>query len=296
VYAHPRKPISFSVVADLRLCLMVAAAVGAAACGDSAAGSVGSTIAAAPATIELGGLPSPPTAPILVDETIAEPSTTRPAPSTTSVASTVRTSTTTAIRDSARTACADVAYIGDSVSLGMISAVTLPNASARLEARLAEIGVANLRVEISGGRSIVETLSGQESAFDVATRLRVEGFSGCWVVAVGTNDAANIAAGSARQAQDRIEAMMSVIGADPVLWIDARTVAESGFWASENIVAWDDALVAASSSYRGLRIATWSAVVRAEWFESDGIHPTAAGSAARVRFVAAELLANFPST
>lgn len=284
-------------MADLRLCLVVAAVVGVAACGDSVAGSVGSSSAPAPATIELGRLPSPLTSPILIDETIAEPSTTRPVPSTTTIATiaTIAPTSTTIGRDSARTACADVAYIGDSVSLGMISSVTLPSAAARLESRLADIGVANLRVEISGGRSIVETLSGQESAFDVATRLRAEGFSGCWVVAVGTNDAANIAAGAAHQADDRIVAMMSVFGADPVLWIDAITLATTGFWASENIVAWDDALTAATTSYRSLRIAKWSAVVRTDWFETDGIHPTAAGSAARVRFVAAELLANFPS-
>ncbi|MEP7114211.1 MAG: hypothetical protein ABI862_13175, partial [Ilumatobacteraceae bacterium] len=263
----------------------------------------GSSTAAAPATIELGRLPSQPTSPIPIDETVVEPSTTRPAPPRTTVApattdgdaTTARASTTVG-RDPAKTTCATVAYIGDSVSLGMVSAVTLPNASARLEPRLAEIGVANVRVEISGGRSIVETLSGQENAFDVAKRLRADGFSGCWVVAVGTNDAANIAAGAARQADERIVAMMSVIGSDPVLWIDALTLPTTGFWASQNIVAWDDALAVAGTSYRTLRIAKWSAVVHTEWFESDGIHPTAAGSAARVQFVAAELVANFPST
>lgn len=161
---------------------------------------------------------------------------------------------------------------------------------------MAEIGVTDLRVEVSGGRSIVETLSGQENAVDVAVRLRATGFTGCWVIAIGTNDAANIAAGGARQADERIVSMMSVIGTDRVLWIDAATVATSGYWASPNVDAWNGALTAAARSYPNLRIAPWTRFVRLEWFVSDGIHLTAAGAAGRVQFVAAALVVTFPMT
>jgi lysophospholipase L1-like esterase len=178
----------------------------------------------------------------------------------------------------------------------MISAATLTNASDRLESRLAEIGVNDVRVEVSGGRSIVETLSGQENAVDVAKRLRADGFTGCWIIAIGTNDAANIAAGAARQADERIFSMMAVIGSDPALWIDAATIVTTGYWASPNIAVWDDALTVAARSYRNLRIAPWSSVVLPGWFVSDGIHLTAGGAAARVQFVAAALAAAFPKT
>jgi lysophospholipase L1-like esterase len=178
----------------------------------------------------------------------------------------------------------------------MISAATLTNASDRLEPRLAEIGVNDVRVEVSGGRSIVETLSGQENAVDVAKRLRADGFTGCWIIAIGTNDAANIAAGAARQADERIFSMMAVIGSDPTLWIDAATIATTGYWASPNIAAWDDALTVAARSYPNLRIAPWSSVALPGWFVSDGIHLTAGGAAARVQFVAAALAAAFPQT
>ena len=43
---------------------------------------------------------------------------------------------------------------------------------------------------------------------------------GCWVMMVGTNDAANIAAGANASAEQRIRSMMDVIGGDPVLWVD----------------------------------------------------------------------------
>jgi lysophospholipase L1-like esterase len=287
---------------------MSAALIGVAACGGSAASTGDSSLGPVPVPIELASLPThtttlPLPTSLATVQTVAEPSSTRPrntsAPLTT-VATTIGAITTTTATSSVgrttakKTSCSDVAYIGDSVSLGMISAATLPDPAAHLEPRLAAIGVANVQVEISGGRSIVETLSGQENAVEVATRLRSAGFSGCWVIAIGTNDAANIAAGAKRNADQRIIALMSVIGSDPVLWIDALTIATTGFWASANINAWDDALTAESVAYPNMRIARWSKLVRTDWFESDGIHPNAAGTAARVQFVASALVANFP--
>ncbi len=50
-----------------------------------------------------------------------------------------------------------------------------------------------LRLESSGGRSVIEHLDGQEDGEVVAKRIRKSGFHGCWVIALGTNDAANVA-------------------------------------------------------------------------------------------------------
>jgi lysophospholipase L1-like esterase len=196
--------------------------------------------------------------------------------------------------DPSTTSCSRVAYIGDSVSLGMVVSEEVPDPPARLDIRLAAIGVRELRAEVSGGRSIVETLTGQENAHDVAVRLRSEGFTGCWVLAVGTNDAANIAAGGRRQATERITSMMSVIGTDPVLWLDAATVAVDGFWAAPNIAAWNDVLRAMAPNYLNLHVASWSTFVGPQWFQPDGVHLTDAGSIARVEFVASALGAAFP--
>ena len=54
----------------------------------------------------------------------------------------------------------------------------------------------DVRLDISGGRSVVEHLDGQEGGEEAARRLRRQGFHGCWVIALGTNDAANVDAGS----------------------------------------------------------------------------------------------------
>ena len=95
-----------------------------------------------------------------------------------------------------RTSCRTVAHIGDSTSVDLISADYLPNPAQRLGARYAGVGVKHLRIDASGGRSIVEELPGQLNGYKVASAWRGQGYHGCWVFALGTNDAANIAAGS----------------------------------------------------------------------------------------------------
>jgi hypothetical protein len=284
---------------------IVAALVCTTACSTVAAGGNGPS-----QPVELGPLPTrPPRTTVVVTSAVAP--TTRPTSTVASTTSTAAptteapvvassttgaaTTTSTTLRvDPTKTSCGHLAYIGDSISLGMISAEVLPIPSDRLDARMAQIGVFDLRTEISGGRSIVETLSGQENAVTVALRLRNDGFSGCWVVAIGTNDAANIAAGGARQEEQRIASLMAVIGTDPVLWVDAATVTDSGYWASANMEAWNAVLTATAPSYPHLRLAHWSGFVVPQWFTSDGIHPTSAGAAARVQFIAGALIANFP--
>ena len=81
---------------------------------------------------------------------------------------------------------------------------------------------------------------------------------------IGTNDAANIAAGGAQGAEQRIASMMSVIGTDPVLWIDASTIADTGYWASPNMVGWDATLsaTAAKSIEGGANVMPNSAALR----------------------------------
>jgi lysophospholipase L1-like esterase len=257
--------------------------------------------------VRLGPMPTRPTTAPLVVSAPAPASTSAPQASPSSSTSAVTTTTTTssstttsmapavARPGAAATSCTHVAYIGDSISLGMVAPDTLPNAATRLDAQLAAIGVVDLRAEISGGRSIVETLPGQENAHDVAVRLRADGFSGCWVIAIGTNDAANIAAGGKLQEPERIASMMAVLGNDPVLWLDAVTITESGFWAAANMAAWDAGLVATAGAYRNVRVVPWSGFARPEWYQPDGVHLTAAGAAARVTYVAYALAGSFPA-
>ena len=121
------------------------------------------------------------------------------------------------------TSCTTVAHIGDSTSVGLFEPEFMPDPGDALPAQYERVGVLALYTEVSGGRSTVETLGGEENAFDTVVRLRDMGYRGCWVVTLGTNDAANVAIGGVPDLTTRLDRMMFLFGSDPVLWVDAVT-------------------------------------------------------------------------
>ena len=106
-----------------------------------------------------------------------------------------------------------------------MSADYLPNPKERIAAQYGLVGATTQHLEVSGARSIYETYEGAPNAYDVAAAWKNKGFHGCWVLALGTNEAANVAAGSNVGYDQRIEIMMSVIGNQPVLWVNVRSLA-----------------------------------------------------------------------
>ena len=195
----------------------------------------------------------------------------------------------------ARTSCRAVAHIGDSLSVGMDSSAYIRDPSKRIAGRYEEMGVQDVELEISGGRSVVEHLEDQEGGEAVARRLKRGGFSGCWVVDLATNDAANVDAGSGYGYTERIDRMMAVIGVDPVLWVDTRTTKERGHYASEHMRLFNQALEKAHARYPALQVFAWSEVAQDQWFQSDGIHYTAEGYAFRAALIADALAAAYPA-
>ena len=75
-----------------------------------------------------------------------------------------------------------------------------------------------------GARSIEERFEGQPNAQEVAEAWKAEGFKGCWVLALGTNEAADVAAGSNVGERERIDKMMAIIGNEPVLWVNVKSI------------------------------------------------------------------------
>jgi hypothetical protein len=193
-----------------------------------------------------------------------------------------------------RTSCRSVAHIGDSTSADLVSPAYLPDPAQRLAARYADVGVRSLRVDASGGRSIVEVLPGQVNGYNVARAWRDQGYQGCWVFALGTNDTANVVVGSAVALTTRIDRMMSVARGEPVLWVNTRTQLSGGPWADSRERRWDDALRSALARYPNMRIFNWAAVAKPGWFLPDGIHYTSAGCAIRARAIAQALARAFP--
>ncbi len=197
---------------------------------------------------------------------------------------------------SKRSSCRAVVHIGDSTSEGLTSPEYLPLASQRIEAQYADVGAVEQHYEISGARSIVETFEGEPNAREVAEAWKYEGFKGCWVLALGTNDSADVFVGSAVDDMERIELMMNAIGDEPVMWVNVRSIVESGDpYSAQNMAEWDKALLEACPMYPNMRVYDWAADVKDAWFIEDGIHFTSPGYAARAALIAHALAHAFPA-
>jgi peptidoglycan/LPS O-acetylase OafA/YrhL len=194
------------------------------------------------------------------------------------------------------TSCEAVVHIGDSTSEGLVSEEYLPDPKQLISAQYARVGATTQHFEIAGARSIYENFEGEPNAQEVAEAWKNEGFKGCWVIAMGTNEAANVAAGSTFTYDDRIASMMSTIGEEPVMWVNVKSLVPSGPYAEANMRSWDLALLDACDRYPYMRIYNWAADVKDNWFIPDGIHFTSEGYAARGRLIADALLESFPNT
>jgi peptidoglycan/LPS O-acetylase OafA/YrhL len=239
--------------------------------GSTGTGSTGSPASSAAATLPTGvqGKPSPDLSP-------------HPAPSALPVP---------------RTSCRAVAHIGDSTSEGMVSADYLPNPAQRLAAQYNDVGVQQVTTNIVGANSVVETLPGDVNGYDTAKNIVSGGFRGCWVIALGTNDTADVAIGSSVGMMARVQQMMSVANGEPVMWVNTVSLLNSGPYAEANMEKWDATLVQACAQYKNMRVLNWSAIAQPNpgWFISDGIHYTSAGYAIRAQQIAYGLAEAFPA-
>ncbi len=194
-----------------------------------------------------------------------------------------------------RTSCKDVAHIGDSTSDGLVSADYLPNAKQRITARYEGVGVQTVVTDVSGARSVVEVLPGQVNGYNAVRNIIKSGFTGCWVLALGTNDTADVAAGSNYSLMYRIKHMMSAAHGMPVMWVNVRSLLVSGPYAEANMARWDRTLLKACTMYPNMRVFNWAAEAKPKWFINDGIHYTSTGYKHRALDIADALAKAFPA-
>ena len=194
-----------------------------------------------------------------------------------------------------KTSCASVVHIGDSTSDGLVSSDYLPNWHQRLAARYEGVGVQNVYTNITGARSVVEVLPGTTNGYDAARKLIKSGFHGCWVLALGTNDTADVAVGSNVGLAARITEMMQVTRGQPVMWVNVISLLHSGPYAEANMAKWDAALMNACPRYPQMRVFNWAALAKRNWFINDGIHYTSLGYEHRAKDIADGLAEAFPA-
>ncbi|HEY6396143.1 MAG TPA: acyltransferase family protein, partial [Solirubrobacteraceae bacterium] len=194
-----------------------------------------------------------------------------------------------------RTSCRSAVYIGDSTSEGENSPTYIPDPKLRLPAQLMDVGVHVVYTEISGARSIVEIYNGEPNAATVAQSHLASGFKGCWILALGTNESADVNVGSNVGLVARINRMMSIIRNQPVLWIDAISLLSSGPYNESGMQNWNNALLDACSRYPNMRIFDWGSHAKRNWFIPDGIHYYSPGYVARSNLFARALAEAFPA-
>lgn len=220
-----------------------------------------------------------------------------PLRATNSAVTTTRSSFTAKSRSAARqTSCRSVVYIGDSTSDGEALAEFVPQRRLRAPAQLSRVGVKTTHMEVSGARSIHETFEGIPNAATVAQEQVQAGFHGCWILALGTNEAADVAAGSTFSMPTRIAQMMSIIGNQPVMWVNAITLSGAPqFYGNVGMQRWNQDLLSACPKHPMMRVYDWAAHAESSWFIPDGIHYSPDGYIARTRLIARALVAAFPS-
>jgi lysophospholipase L1-like esterase len=305
-YFRQLRPRSWAALGTVPAAVVLVSLGLAGALPKASSGSASLGVATAPTVT--APLTVPTTKPALPPTTLATTSTSRLPEATTTVPTsppklatapqTAEPSTTTTSAPPQvplRTSCREVVHLGDSTSESLVSPTYLPDRSQLLGSEYARVGVQRSIMEIEGGNSIVETLPGDVNAYHIAETLVHEGYRGCWVIALGTNDAADVYVGSNVGLEARIQEMMALIGNQPVMWVNAKTLLTSGAYSEAMMERWDEALLAACAGHPDMRVFNWAAIAKPSWYIRDGIHYSSQGSAPMAAAIADALAASFPA-
>lgn len=193
-----------------------------------------------------------------------------------------------------RTSCATVVHVGDSTSLGLIKDGGLDKKD-QVVAQYRRVGVKKASADVKGARSIVERWQNEPNAQDAVKAKVADGYDGCWVIAMGTNEVANQAVGGSHPLAERIDLIMSEVKGAPVLWPTVKTKKTKGPWQDKGMTEMSDELKAACARYPNLRIYDWRSEVKDKWFQDDGIHFTSKGYKERGHRLADALANAFPA-
>ena len=189
--------------------------------------------------------------------------------------------------------CTSVVQVGDSTSVNADKASALPSPSDTASAQYRRVGATSVKVDALSGRAVVGG-PGTDAEKAVAGLLS-SGSKGCWVIAMGINDAGAISSGSTVSADARIDRIMSALKGQPVLWPTVTTSnPKNQAFGPAAMATFNTALRAALARYPNLAVYDWAGSAPANEFASDGIHYTAAGTADRNRRFADALARAYP--
>ncbi len=203
-----------------------------------------------------------------------------------------------------RFSCTTVIHIGDLSSAGMFDAADLDDPTRTADDEYRAHGAANVISRTEGPRSTTEgTDDGVQSAVDIVRDL-LPGHSGtdtCWVIATGTNDAANWSVGNGPAPGDRVRTMLDLLRGRKVLWVTAASGRPDTAWEQAGQEAFNAALKDTVSSYPTVAVYDWAGELSPVWFKSGdyeqggGVHYTMTGNTQRALRIPAALANAFPA-
>src|SRR5262249_875699 len=93
----------------------------------------------------------------------------------------------------------------------------------------------------------------------------------------------------------RITQMMSVIGSQPVMWVNDKSLLATGPYSETGMLAWNSALLQACARYPNIPVYDSPPPARGSGFTPAGIHFPSGGYGARAHRIAPALAAAFPA-
>lgn len=191
-----------------------------------------------------------------------------------------------------KTMCHTVIQIGDSTSVGLDNSLRVGSPTDRTTEQYQRVGVKDVFLDAMNGRSVIERIGDEPSGLDAIRRQRTLGRDGCWLIALGANDAARIGHGSAVSARTRIDLVMRELSGRPVLWPTVMTAA-TGTYDTRYMRAFNAELRRAASRYPNLRVFDFAHYTAPSWYV-DGVHYTDEAMIQRNRLLALGLATKFP--
>ncbi len=194
------------------------------------------------------------------------------------------------------TSCEQVVHIGDSTSRGLFNENQLPDPETRLDARYEAVGADEVIDEVFPAMSVVETYQDEPNADDRVATLVGDGYDGCWVFALGLQDAANQSVGGVVDLPDRIDLLMEQIGDMPALWSTGYAIEQEGPWSDPELLKWNEAVIEACDRWPNMRVWDWRSEAEDQWYDADGIHFNPDGDVVRAQGFATALAVAFPAS
>lgn len=191
------------------------------------------------------------------------------------------------------TACDHVVHLGDSLTV---------RHAVHLRRAYRKIGIREPLILAGEGRGITfksgrDTETGLQAASAARAVALEKSWKVCWVVALGTNDAAWL--DSRERRWSSMGQLQRLIGADPVLWVDVWVFnnTDRPRYGVDRSTAWNSLLSARQRTRAAFHVLRWSEQARAhpEWYLTDRIHYRVSGAKARAAAITTELVRLFGS-